>query len=289
MKPAIACRVVLLPVYSIRFSHRLPFMPQTVLALVPHPDDAEFYAGGTIAKMAGEGSRVLIAVATDGSKGSFDLAGRELSNARAAEMATACRILGAESPIMLGYTDFELDKLPAGKLREVFIRLIRQHRPDTVITEDPFWLGEPHPDHRVVALAAMEATTYAFLPRLHPEHLEEGLQPHFVPEKYFYSEEPSRFNKYVDISATFEKKAAAMAAHTSQVEFLVEGILREARLAGLDLNAAFGALADDKPALLRMGMQLTAAGLAASQNFELAEAFHYQRFDPIVENLLAGS
>ncbi len=264
-------------------------MSKTVLALVPHPDDAEFYAGGTIAKMAAEGSRVIIAVATDGSKGSFELASRELADARVAEMEAACQIMGAEPPIMLGFTDFELDLLPPGKLREVFTRLIRKHTPDVVITEDPFWLGEPHPDHRTVALAAMEAINYAFLPRLHPEHLEEGLQPHFVPEKYYYSEEPSRFNKYVDITATFDKKVAAMAAHTSQVEFLVEGVLREARIAGLDLHTIFGDMAEDKPALLRMGMQMTAAELAASQEFELAEAFHYQRYDPLVENYLTGS
>jgi LmbE family N-acetylglucosaminyl deacetylase len=261
-------------------------MPNTVLALVPHPDDAEYFAGGTIAKMAAEGSRVVIAVATDGSKGSFELAGRELSDARTAEMTAACQIMGAEPPIMLGFTDFELDLLPPGKLREVFIRLIREHRPEVVITEDPFWLGEPHPDHRAVALAAMEAINYAFLPRLHPEHLEEGLQPHFVTEKYFYSEEASRFNKYVDISATFEKKVAAMAAHASQVEFLVEGVLREARMAGLDLHTIFGDMAEDKLALLSMGMQMTAAELGEQQGFELAEAFHYERYNPLVENFL---
>ena len=57
-------------------------MPNTVLCLVPHPDDAEFYAGGTIAKMVAEGARVLIAVTTDGIKGSFELAGKELTDAR---------------------------------------------------------------------------------------------------------------------------------------------------------------------------------------------------------------
>jgi len=264
-------------------------LPKTVLALVPHPDDAEFYAGGTIAKMAADGCRVFIVVATDGSKGSFALAGRELSDTRTAEMTAACQIMGADPPIMLGFTDFELDLLPPGKLREVFMRLIRQHRPDVVITEDPFWLGETHPDHRAVAIAAMEAINYASLPRLHPEHLEQELQPHFVTEKYFYSEEPSRFNKFVDISAIFEKKVEAMAAHASQVEFLVEGVLRQARMAGLDLQAIFGEMADDKLSLLRMGLKMTAAGLAASQEFELAEAFHYQRFDPIIENFLAGS
>lgn len=262
-------------------------MPKTILALVPHPDDAEFYAGGTLAKMAAEGSRVIIAVATDGSKGSFELAGKELSDARSAEMEAACRVLGAEPPILLGFTDFELDLLPAGKLREIFVRLIRTHRPDVVFTEDPFWLGEVHPDHRAVAMAAMEAINYAFLPRLHPEHLEQGLQPHFVTEKYYYSEEPSRFNKLVDISDTFESKIAALAKHTSQVEFLVEGVLREARMAGIDLHEALGEIADDKLALLRMGLQMTAADLGSQQDYELAEGFHYERYNPLVENFLA--
>ena len=264
-------------------------MPNTVLALVPHPDDAEYFAGGTIARMALEGDRVIIAVATDGIKGSFALAGQELADARSSEMAAACRILGAEPPILLGFTDFELDRLPAGRLREAFIRLIREHKPDVVITEDPYWLGEPHPDHRAVAMAAMEAINYAFLPRLHPEHMDEGLQPHFVPEKYYYSEEPARFNKVVDITATFEKKVAAMAAHASQVDFLVEGTLREARLAGIDLHAVFGEISDDKLALLHMGMQMTAAELGEQQGYELAEAFHYERYNPLVEKFLSAS
>lgn len=264
-------------------------MSKTVLALVPHPDDAEFFAGGTIAKMAAEGDRVFIAVTTDGSKGSFELAGKELSDARSKEMAAACTVLGAETPIMLGFTDFELDRLPPGKLREAFVRLIREQRPDVVITEDPFWLGETHPDHRAVAWAAMEAINYAFLPRLHPEHLEQGLQPHFVTEKYYYSEEPSRFNKIIDISATFDTKVAAMAAHASQVEFLVQGIFNEANLAGVDLKAALGEKADDKLALLRMGMQMAAAKIAAVQGLELAEAFHYERYNPMVEIFLTAS
>jgi N,N'-diacetylchitobiose non-reducing end deacetylase len=261
-------------------------MTKTILALVPHPDDAEFYAGGTLAKMASEGERVIIAVATDGSKGSFEMAGKELSNARSAEMEAACKVLGAEPPILLGFTDFELDLLPAGKLREAFVRLIREHRPDVVFTEDPFWKGETHPDHRAVAMAAMEAINYAFLPRLHPEHLEQGLQPHFVPEKYFYSEEPSRFNKIIDISDYFETKISALAKHASQVEFLVEGVLREARLAGIDLHATLGEMADDKLALLRMGLQFSAAELGSAHDFDLAEGFHYERYNPVVEGFI---
>jgi LmbE family N-acetylglucosaminyl deacetylase len=261
-------------------------MPKTILCLVPHPDDAEFYAGGTLARWAREGERILIAVATDGIKGSFELAGKELADARHTEMVNAARALGAEEPIFLSFTDFELEKLAPGKLRERFIRLIRQHKPDVVVTEDPFWLGETHPDHRAVAMAAMEAVNYARLPRIHPEHRKDGLQPHFVTEKYYYSEEPARYNKAIDISATFEVKMASLAAHKSQVEFLVEELLQEARWGGLDLKAVLGEMAGDKLALLEMGMRMQAAEVGAAHGMDLAEGFHYERFHPLVESFL---
>ncbi len=260
-------------------------MPQKVLALVPHPDDAEYYAGGLIAKLAAEGAQVLIAVTTDGIKGSFELAGSELAEARMEEMKAACRVLGVEAPLFLGYTDFELEKLPAGTLREKYIRLIREQRPDTVITEDPFWLGEAHPDHRAVAMAAMEAIQYARLPRLHPEHLEQGLLAHIVSEKYYYSEDAGRANKVIDITPYFKKKMAALAEHRSQIEFLVEGLLKEARLAGVDLKAALGEMAEDKLALFTMGMRMQAAEIGAAHGYELAEMYHYERYHPLVEGL----
>jgi LmbE family N-acetylglucosaminyl deacetylase len=260
--------------------------PKTVLCLVPHPDDAEYYAGGLIAKLALEGNRILIAVTTDGIKGSFELEGKELTDARHNEMVNSAKVLGAEEPIFLGYTDFEVDLLPPGILRERFIYLIRKYKPHTVITEDPFWLGETHPDHRAVAMAAMEAINYARLPRIYPQHLKEGLKPHIVIEKYFYSEDPEKFNKIVDITSTFDKKVESLAAHKSQIEFLVQGVLDEAALAGLDVHTVFGEMADDKLALFRMGIQMQAAEIGVKSGFELAEGFRYERFNPLVENFL---
>lgn len=264
-------------------------MSKTTLCLVPHPDDAEYYAGGTLAKMIASGDKVLIAVATDGIKGSYRQVGQELADARHIEMINSARVLGAEPPIFLGYTDFELELLPSGTLRERFIFLIRKHRPDVVFTEDPFWLGETHPDHRAVAYAAMEALNYSRLPRVCPFHLDQGLQPFIVAEKYYYSEEPARANKFIDITDTFSKKIASLAEHKSQIDFLVEGLLKEARLAGLDLKSSLGELADDKLALFEMGMRMQAAEAGASQRFELAEFFHYERFHPLVESFLTST
>jgi LmbE family N-acetylglucosaminyl deacetylase len=260
--------------------------PQTVLCLVPHPDDAEYYAGGFIAKLASEGAKVYIAVSTDGIKGSFELTGQELSDARHEEMVNSAKIIGAEQPIFLGYTDFELDMLPPGVLRERYISLIRKFQPAIVITEDPFGSGEPHPDHRAVAMAALEAIHFARLPRIHPHHLKGGLKPHIVTEKYYYSEDPEKYNKFVDISATFDKKMDALAAHKSQVEFLVQGLLNEAILGGLDIHSKLGEMAMDKLALFRMGMRMQAAQTGAKAGMELAEGYRYERFNPLVEKFL---
>lgn len=262
-------------------------MAKIVLCLVPHPDDAEFYAGGTLAKMIAAGDRVFIAVATDGIKGSFEPAGSELAQTRHTEMINSARVLGADPPIFLGYTDFELELLPPGALRERFIYLIRKHRPNVVFTEDPFWLGETHPDHRAVAYAAMEAINYSRLPRVCPFHLDQGMEPFIVAEKYYYSEEPTRANKFIDITDTFGKKIASLAEHKSQIEFLVEGLLKEAGLAGLDLKAALGDIAGDHMELFRMGMRMQATAAGAAHGFELAEFFHYERYHPLVESFLS--
>lgn len=261
-------------------------MSKTVLALVPHPDDAEFYAGGLLSRLIAEGHCVLIAVATDGRCGSFVQGGDGLAALRAEEMRRAAAVLGAAPPILLGYPDMGLDQLAPGVLRERFVWLIRQHRPDIVVTEDPFALYELHPDHRAVAWAAAEAINAADLPTIYPQHLAEGLAPHLVPEKYFYGEHLPGANKIVDTTAYMPRKLAALAEHRSQVAFLVEGVLREARLAGLDISATFGP-ADDPLALLTWGIQTQDAAVGRRIGVQYAEAFRYVRYHPLVEAALA--
>jgi len=53
-------------------------MRKTVLSVAAHGDDAEFMAGGTLAKLAAEGHDVYLAIATENDRGSFRLSGQEL-------------------------------------------------------------------------------------------------------------------------------------------------------------------------------------------------------------------
>ena len=261
-------------------------MSKTVLALVPHPDDAEFFAGGTLANMINDGARAFIVIATDGRKGSFKHDSETLARLRAQEAHRAAEALGAEPPILLDHPDTEVDRLPTGVLREQFVCLIRQHRPDVLIAQDPFMPLEMHPDHRAVAWAASEAVNCANLPLVHPEHLVEGLEPHFVVEKYFYTTDASSANKIVDISHTLETKLAALAEHESQIAFLVEGVSRQAQAAGLDLKATFGGALDDPLTALTWAVKAQAAQVGELGGVGFGEAFRYARFDPLIEALL---
>lgn len=261
---------------------------KTVLVLTPHPDDAEFYAGGTIARMVEEGAQVFIAIATDGRKGSYEMDAATLMRARAAESRAAAKVLGAEPPILLGHPDMGLDLLSPGVLRQEFIYLIRKHRPDAVIAEDPFMPFEAHPDHRAVAWAASDAIHYSNLPLMYPEQIADGFQPHYVVEKYFYRDTADGANKIVDIASTLKKRIAALQEHKSQIQFLVEDILIQARLAGLDPTAVMGEAASDPAAAMAWFIESQAARIGQAGDVPYGEAFRYERFHPLVEAFLAN-
>jgi LmbE family N-acetylglucosaminyl deacetylase len=261
-------------------------MPEIVLALAPHPDDAEIFCGGTLAKLASEGATVHIVVATDGRKGSFLEESEELAVLRAEEMRRAAAALGAEPPVLLGFPDMELDTLRPGVLREQFVRAIRRFRPTILFAQDPYALYEGHPDHRAVAWAALEAVNCAQLPLAYPQHLAEGLEPHFVREKYFYGPELPGANKVVDTSAFMERKIASVAEHRSQVVFLVEGIARQVAMAGLDVAQVAGGAAGSALDLLAFGLRAQDAAVGAAIGAQYAEQYRWVRYHALVEAAL---
>lgn len=218
---------------------------QSYLWVVAHPDDAEFSSAGTIAKFAKEGKKIVIIQVTSGDRGTSDrsFTPETLARTRESEEQDAARRLGVSEVVFLRQPDGAL--IPNIDLRERITRMIRTHRPDVIVTHDPFRPYALHPDHRATGMATHDAVYPTARDHLYyPEHLASGLEPHKTAEIwYFGSEEP---DIYIDITDSFDAKVHALLAHKSQVgegENLAER-LRE-----------------------------RSADLAKDQPFELAEAF----------------
>src|ERR1700728_2616549 len=124
----------------------------TIVAFHAHPDDEVLLTGGTIARLAAEGHRVVIVVACDGAMWT--------PNGRLDEFRASARILGAARTEDLGYADSGHGPVlypdPPGKVR--FARadlaaaaakladLIREEQADVLLSYDPRG-GNGHRDH----------------------------------------------------------------------------------------------------------------------------------------------
>jgi LmbE family N-acetylglucosaminyl deacetylase len=251
-------------------------MRKTVLSVAAHGDDAEFMAGGTLAKLAAEGHDVYLAIATDNDRGSFRLTDKELRAIARPEAETAAEALGARGVTMLGYTDGDLCDVRPSVLRGHVMRLIRQVRADIVFSWDPFAPFENHPDHRAIAWATADAASFAHFPLFHPEHLDDGLEPHRVTEWYWYSKARWRTNKLVDISDTMEQKLAALYSYDCQMVLTLDEFLDEARAAGVDEENLSAIDPTDYRPWIEMAMRAVHGELGAEIDAAYAEAFRYE-------------
>lgn len=191
------------------------------MVVVPHTDDAEFLAGGTVALWAREGTEVTYVIVTNGDKGSDDpdMTSGQLATLRQSEQRAAAAGLGVKDVLFLGHEDSMLQ--PTLELRRDLAQAIRAHRPHTVITFDPTTRfitdNYPnHPDHRATGDAAVDAVFPAARDRLtFPDLLEQGLEPHKVAELWLGASLSP--NHWVDIEPVLEQKIAALRKHESQL------------------------------------------------------------------------
>jgi LmbE family N-acetylglucosaminyl deacetylase len=202
------------------------------MVIVAHPDDAEFLVAGTAALWAADGTEVTYVIVTNGDKGSEDpsMTSEQLAALREDEQRRAAAGLGVKEVLFLGYEDGLLQHTL--DLRRDLTRVIRRHRPHTVVTFDPtvrfITDNYPnHPDHRAAGDAAVDAVFPAARDRLtFPELLEEGLEPHKVKELWLGA--GASANHWVDIEPVLEKKIAALREHPSQLgEFPLDEFIPE--------------------------------------------------------------
>jgi LmbE family N-acetylglucosaminyl deacetylase len=195
--------------------------PGRFMVIVAHPDDADFGPAATAARWIDAGSVGWLVCCTSGDQGSEDpeLDPSVLAASRETEQRAAAEIVGYAGVSFLHQPDGALaNDLP---LRELLVRELRTFRPDAVLTQDPEVVVYPdgginHTDHRAAGIAAVDAVYPAARnPMAFPWLVREGLAPHRVGRIYlFWTTAP---NAWVDVSATIDRKVAALRAHASQI------------------------------------------------------------------------
>ena len=187
---------------AVQLQHRL-------LAVFAHPDDESFGPGGTLARYAAECAAVHILIMTDGAAGSVDPhatdAETDLAAVRASELRQAVDVLGATLHHLhyrdSGMADSEanlhpdclLQADPAEATGHV-VRLIREIRPQVVVTHDPAG-GYFHPDHIAVNRIVTHAFRLAGDASAYPDQIEQGLTA-YQPQKLYYTALPRTFIKW---------------------------------------------------------------------------------------------
>lgn len=250
---------------------------KTALLLTAHADDAEFFAGGTVLKLIDDGWLVREVIATDNSKGSYELdSATLLAQSRDREARAVALAMGKASVEFLGYPDGDLGAVSPLELRGRLMGAVRRYRPRLVLTFDPFASFESHPDHRAVAWAANEAVVFSGLPLYHPEHRAQGLTAHTVAERLYFAKNPSNFNHFVDIGAVLQRKIDALLMHDSQMKLTIDDVRAGIEAVG-EATEIMPLLDRDHPRpaieffLRAWGERL--AGLAGLPGVELAEGF----------------
>ncbi len=192
-------------------------MPERVLAVYAHPDDADVSCGGTLATWAAAGAEVHVVVCAAGDKGSSDpdVVPSALAVQRAREVERAVQALGLAGHDVLGHVDGEL--VNEAPLRRSIVALVRAQRPDVVVCPDPtaVFFGSSyvnHRDHRVVGWATIDAVAHE---ARGPHYFPDAGPPHRVDELWLSGSLVP--DTWVDISDHLDAKTEALRSHESQV------------------------------------------------------------------------
>lgn len=215
---------------------------RTVVSFHAHPDDEALLTGGTLAKAAAQGHRVILVTATAGAAGlaaaHFE-SGEDLGRRRLAELERAAAALGCAAVEVLGYDDSGMDGSAPGDapfasadVEAAATRLaaiLRRENADVLTIYDPRG-GYGHPDHvqvhRVgVRAAEMAGTPVVLEATVNRDLLRRALRLMRIGRLGTRIEMPpldqaftprSSLTHRIDVRDHLDSKRAAMAAHASQ-------------------------------------------------------------------------
>jgi bacillithiol biosynthesis deacetylase BshB1 len=170
-----------------------------------HPDDVELTSGGLAALLASHGHRVAIVDLTRG-----EAASRGTPEQRAVEARAAADALGVTHRECLGLPDLGLDRSSRDQLGAV-VACVRRHRPGLVVAPDR---DDDHPDHVEAAHLVERACHFAGHARF-PAPGERHRPSRLLFALYRSLARP---HLVVDVTAVWERRTRAVAAHASQLD-----------------------------------------------------------------------
>jgi LmbE family N-acetylglucosaminyl deacetylase len=156
-----------------------------LMAVLAHPDDESLGFGGALARYAAEGVDVSLVVATRGERGwrgpaEADPGLEAVGRIREKEVCAAAAILGVRRVEFLDLIDGDMDRADHGAVAARIAALIREHRPQVVLTFDPRG-AYGHPDHVAVSQFALAAVVLA----VDPSAAQVPGEP-FTVSKFYY-------------------------------------------------------------------------------------------------------
>ena len=225
----------------------------TVVMFHAHPDDEALLTGGTLARLAAEGHRVVLVVACDGEMGQARPDGR---TERLDELRASACVLGVSRVEHLGYADSghgaelypdppdrtRFVRAPVDEAAERLAEVLRQERAEILVGYDASG-GHWHRDHVRVHEVAERAAKVAETPRLMQVTLPREpivriyrlisllrlVRRYDVAVVRTSYTARAEITHRIDVRMYADKKRAALACHASQIT----GTGRAARLFGL--------------------------------------------------------
>jgi len=199
-----------------------------VLMIGAHPDDIEVCAGGLVALLTAQGTKMYYAIVTNGDKGCanamcLNWTSEQLAAERQKEAWNAAQVLRVpqQNVQMFHYRDAEVTSYPFVEIKTDLLGAIRKVLPHIVMSWYPYpklemrpaiWgdLGF-HPDHQAVGRLVLETQFESQLGLLMPD-----VGPGPWPVEEFYVWEFLTPTHYVDISAALSNKIQSYLAHKTQ-------------------------------------------------------------------------
>lgn len=221
----------------------------TVVFFHAHPDDECILTGGTMAKLAQSGHRVVLVTATRGEHGEVAdgvlQQGESLGDRRTNELSEAAAALGVARIEFLGYVDSGMAGTPENEAQNSFHRadldeaggrlaaVLGAEDAGTLVIYDEIG-GYGHPDHVKVHQVGIRAAELAGTPVVYEATIDrdrvralmhqaasagelpqEAGSPDF--DEATFGMPAARITTRIDVSRQIPAKRAAMAAHESQI------------------------------------------------------------------------